>query len=362
MRIRCSKGLKISSFLGHFFVRSTDLLALPACDADKSFSVEIQHEETVLTGQTAYIQSALLYTSSYGERRIRVHTAALPVVSDLIDLYKSSDAGAIATLMGKMAVERSLSTKLDDVRVQMQQRLAAGLREYRLLHSRGVTASGPALGAMVLPERLKSLPVLVLGLLKTTALRGSGKDVNTDERAAVGAQIVTAPVVDIVKLCYPSCYRVDDRTGDWGRPRDGEGPSGQIVLPSTAPAGLEYFDPTGAYLIDNSRIMVLWLGTNTPQQFYQEVLGAGVGPHNASTVHVEPPREGSDLSARICAVAGQMRFGRELRQEVHVVVQGTPMEAHVMPYFIEDRMSIAGGLPGYLDWMMQLQKQVVAKQ
>ena len=42
------------------------LLPLP-----QSFAVEIQHEETLLTGQVAYIQSALLYTSSNGERRIR---------------------------------------------------------------------------------------------------------------------------------------------------------------------------------------------------------------------------------------------------------------------------------------------------
>ena len=35
MRIRCSKGLHIAAFFGHFFIRSTDLLALPACDSDK---------------------------------------------------------------------------------------------------------------------------------------------------------------------------------------------------------------------------------------------------------------------------------------------------------------------------------------
>jgi len=29
MRIRCSKGIRINSFHGHFFIRSTDLLALP---------------------------------------------------------------------------------------------------------------------------------------------------------------------------------------------------------------------------------------------------------------------------------------------------------------------------------------------
>jgi len=48
MRIRCSRGLRISSFHGHFFNRSTDLLALPTCDPDKTFAVQIAHEETMV--------------------------------------------------------------------------------------------------------------------------------------------------------------------------------------------------------------------------------------------------------------------------------------------------------------------------
>ena len=35
MRIRSSKGLRISSFHGHFFIRSTDLLALPQVTAPR---------------------------------------------------------------------------------------------------------------------------------------------------------------------------------------------------------------------------------------------------------------------------------------------------------------------------------------
>lgn len=109
MRIRCSRGLKISSFHGHFFnrrcglqgaertpcmcqapprriarvpthtaplpacvaARSTDLLALPTCDPDKAFAVQIGHEETMVNGPVAFVQCALLHTSSNGERRIR---------------------------------------------------------------------------------------------------------------------------------------------------------------------------------------------------------------------------------------------------------------------------------------------------
>jgi hypothetical protein len=50
---------------------STDLLALPTCDPDKSFAVQIGHEETMVNGPVAYVQCALLHTSSNGERRIR---------------------------------------------------------------------------------------------------------------------------------------------------------------------------------------------------------------------------------------------------------------------------------------------------
>ena len=51
--------------------RSSDLLALPICDPDKSFAVQIAHEENLVSGPVAYVQCALLYTSSNGERRIR---------------------------------------------------------------------------------------------------------------------------------------------------------------------------------------------------------------------------------------------------------------------------------------------------
>jgi protein transport protein SEC24 len=43
MRIRCSKGLRISSFHGHFLNKSTDLLGLPTCDPDKTFAVQVGH-------------------------------------------------------------------------------------------------------------------------------------------------------------------------------------------------------------------------------------------------------------------------------------------------------------------------------
>ena len=49
MRIRCSKGLKIAAHHGNFFIRSTDLLAIPNTDEDKAFAFQLSVTEN-LTG------------------------------------------------------------------------------------------------------------------------------------------------------------------------------------------------------------------------------------------------------------------------------------------------------------------------
>ncbi|VAH24347.1 unnamed protein product [Triticum turgidum subsp. durum] len=60
MRIRCGKGVRFTTYHGHFMLRSTDLLALPAVDSDKAFAMQLSLEETLMTTQTVYFQVALL--------------------------------------------------------------------------------------------------------------------------------------------------------------------------------------------------------------------------------------------------------------------------------------------------------------
>jgi hypothetical protein len=64
-------GCRLKRTSAHVCCRSTDLLALPTCDPDKTFAVQISHEETMVSGPVSFVQCALLHTSSSGERRIR---------------------------------------------------------------------------------------------------------------------------------------------------------------------------------------------------------------------------------------------------------------------------------------------------
>ena len=76
-----SVGLALHTFHGNCFVRSIDLLALPNVNPDHSFAIQLSYEESLDDVEVAFLQSALLYTSVRGERRIRVATIALPVTT-----------------------------------------------------------------------------------------------------------------------------------------------------------------------------------------------------------------------------------------------------------------------------------------
>lgn len=52
----------------------------------------------------------------------RVHTLMLPVVTDIGELYRTADGGAMASLIAKLAIEKSYQSKLDETRSAVQVR------------------------------------------------------------------------------------------------------------------------------------------------------------------------------------------------------------------------------------------------
>lgn len=105
-----------------------------------------------------------------GERRIRVVTLALPTTNNLSDVFASADQVAIATLLANKAVERSITHKLEDARDALFSKMMDILGAYKT----SMTAAGAGASAqLAIPENLKLLPVLVLGLLKNVGDRGT---------------------------------------------------------------------------------------------------------------------------------------------------------------------------------------------
>lgn len=113
IRIRSSRNLRMSAFYGNFFIRSSDLLALPNVPRDQDYVVEVTMEDG-LNVPTICFQTALLHTSCTGERRIRVTTTCLPVTNSVSELYASANQQAITAFLavkGMLKLHLFLKTK-----------------------------------------------------------------------------------------------------------------------------------------------------------------------------------------------------------------------------------------------------------
>uniref|UniRef100_A0A8C1WRF4 SEC24 homolog B, COPII coat complex component n=1 Tax=Cyprinus carpio TaxID=7962 RepID=A0A8C1WRF4_CYPCA len=195
MRIRCTKGLSIHTFHGNFFVRSTDLLSLANVNPDSGFAVQMSIEESLADTSLACFQAALLYTSSKGKRRIRVHTLCLPVVSQLSEVFAGADIQAITCLLANMAIDRSISSSLSDARDALVNAVVDCLTAYRANGS-NIQPSG-----LITPAALRLFPLYVLALLKQKALR-TGTSTRLDERVFSMCELKSQPLYQIMRMVH----------------------------------------------------------------------------------------------------------------------------------------------------------------
>ncbi|KAJ6311659.1 hypothetical protein OIU77_013420 [Salix suchowensis] len=346
MRIRCGKGVRFTSYHGNFMLRSTDLLALPAVDCDKAYGAQLSLEETLLTSKTVYFQVVLLYTASCGERRIRIHTAAVPVVADLGEMYRHADTGAIVSLFARLAIEKSLSYKLEDARSSVQLRIVKALREYRNLYAMQHRLGG----RMIYPEPLKFLPLYGLALCKSVALRGGYADVQLDDRCAAGFTMMALPVKKMLKLLYPSLVRVDEYLL-----KPSAQANGFENIMKRLPLTIESLDSRGLYVYDDGFRFVVWFGRMFSPDAALNLLGQDAAVEFSK---VALGKHETEMSRKLMGLLKKLRDSDpSYYQLCNLVRQGEqPREGYLLlTNLVEDQI---GGVSGYSDWMVQIHRQV----
>ncbi|EYC40978.1 hypothetical protein Y032_0587g344 [Ancylostoma ceylanicum] len=256
LRIRCSRGLSLSTFYGNFFVRSTDLLALANVNPDSAIAVQVALEEKLST--SVCFQAALLYTSSKGDRRIRVHTMCLPTTADLAQVYNNFDLKATVSLIAKIGVDRSLTgSPLSDSREAIVNAVVDSLGAYQKTMRQGRA------GGLLAPRQghLRLFPLYALAMLKHTSFC-AGRSIKLDDRVAAMLMLRFCPLEQILSEFYPQMYRINEilqfDEGKW---------------PTALPLSFEYISRDGIYLIEAGSALYLYVSSNAGAQLLQDLFG-----------------------------------------------------------------------------------------
>ncbi|XP_043925169.1 protein transport protein Sec24A [Protopterus annectens] len=343
MRIRCTKGLSIHTFHGNFFVRSTDLLSLPNVNPDAGFAVQMSIEDNLTDLPVVSFQAALLYTSSKGERRIRVHTLCLPVVASLADVYAGADIQAVSGLLASMAVDRSVSSSLGDARDALVNAVIDSLSSYR---SSVLSVQQPGL---IAPFSMRLFPLYVLALLKQKAFR-TGTSTRLDDRVFAMCQMKSQPLAYLMPMIHPNLYRIDNLTEEDSLHVDDK----TVPQPPILQLAVENLSRDGAYLMDAGSVLYLYVGRNCGQLFLRNVLGISnyaLIPQNM----VELPDLDTPESVRTVAFIAWLREQRPFFPVLHVMRDDSPLKMSFLQNMVEDRTESA---LSYYEFLLHIQQQV----
>nr|GAT57329.1 protein transporter SEC24 [Mycena chlorophos] len=347
-RVRASRGIRMASFHGNFFVRSTDLLAMPTVPQNQSYAIELEIEDT-LTAPFVVIQTGMLHTTCFGERRLRVITTAYPTTANLSELFGSADQIALATLFANKAVERSLSYRLEDARDYIFKRLT----DIFIAYKTSMTAAGAGASAqLAFADNLKMLPVLTLALLKNVGIRQSAQ-IPPDIRAYSQALLTSLPSQLLIPYLYPSFYSLHTMPPEAGT----VGEHG-VIMPPPLPLTSERLERHGLFLIEDGQTIFLFVGRDAVPQLIMDVFGLPNYEALRGGKTTLPVLE-NEFSQRVNAI---IQKTREMRRGVYyphlyVVKEDgePPLKLWALSALIQDR---ADALPSYQQFVNTIKEKV----
>ncbi|XP_042467739.1 protein transport protein Sec24-like At4g32640 isoform X1 [Zingiber officinale] len=339
MRVRCSQGLQVQEYAGSFCKRIPTDIDLPAIDCEKTIMVTFKHDDKFQENSECAFQCALLYTTVYGERRIRVINLSLPCTSMLTNLFRTADLDTQFACILKQAASSIPVNSLSQVREQITNLCINILHAYRKF-----CATVSSSGQLILPEALKLLPLYTLALVKSIGLRNDGR---FDDRSYWASHVMSLSISLAVPLVYPRMISIHDLTA---KENDGSLSSSNIPLSS------EHINDDGIYLLENGEDCLIYVGNMVNPDTLQKLFG--VTSVDGLPTQLVLQQFDNDLSEKLSDVMNEIRQQRCSYLRLRLCKKGDPSGMHFMSYMIEDKT--AGGL-SYVEFLVHVHRQIQTK-
>lgn len=360
MVVRCSAGLKVAEYYGNYYYRRPHEMELPSIDCDKTFGIRLEYEGKLEDKSEACLQCALLYTTSKGQRRIRIHTISVPVTATMANIFRFSDLDTIINLSLKQAVKQF---KGGGTSPQVAQGALVEACVESLFIYRKYCASPSSSGQLILPEPLKLLPLFTLGLIKNPLMQTG---LPADQRAYLFSVICSMPTSVCVAFVVPRLFSLVNM------PENAciLGQDGRVHVPTSLTLNTESIHSDGLYLLDNGRCIYLWIGENLDPHVLSEVFA--VDPMQARSQHLRVTATADPLSqaSRVRLLIDELRKNKPAFENLQIVMQShggrvdTLDEKMFFSLMLEDGVEKGTKNPcqmSYVDFLCHIHKKIQRK-
>ncbi|KAL0290379.1 UNVERIFIED_CONTAM: protein transport protein Sec24-like CEF [Sesamum calycinum] len=339
MRVRCSQGIQVQEYSGNFCRRIPTDVDLPAIDCDKTIMVSLKHDDKLQEGTECAFQCALLYTTVYGQRRIRVSTLSLPCTNMLSNLFRSADLDTQFACITKQVASEIPSAPLAQVRDQATSICVNILYSYRKF-----CATVSSSGQLILPEALKLLPLYTLALMKSTGLRSEGR---IDDRSFWINHVSPLPTPLIIPLVYPRMIAIHDLD---------EKELDDSTIPSPIPLSSEHITDEGIYLLENGEDCLICVGNSVQSSSLQQLFGISSVEEISSQFTLQ--QYDNPLSKKLNAIVNEIRRQRCSYLRLKFCKKGDPSGMTFFSHMVEDKTQ--SGL-SYVEYLVHIHRQIQSK-
>lgn len=337
LKVRCSNGIGIKSYYGNYYQQNNDDIDLSGVDSDSTFFVELKHD-TEIQNQFVYFQCAILYTSQYGERLIRVHNLKLNVTNQVEKVFKYSDMDTHLLAISRFASNLIIKNRdaLDIVRRFITERVIHILTMYRKEVSKSSNST-----QLVLPDSLKLLPIYSLGLIKSNAFK-SGLDISIDERISNIYHLSRITIEKLIPFCYPllfSLTNMPDKVISFDK--------SEYPLPPQLNLSASKISQDGLYLLNDSKNTFIWIGKKCSKEYLDSLFNLSFEDIKSDSIlNIDH----SEFSNRVLEILS------ELKCQKLIICKSGVNESLFYSKLIEDRT--VSGTQSYVEYLCYLHKEI----
>ena len=348
MKVRCSNGLQVSAYHGNFLQHTFGAdLEFGTIDADKALGVIFSYDGKLNPSLDAHFQSALLYTTTNGERRVRCSNVVASVSDGAIEGMKFVDQDAVTNTIAREAASRISERSLKDIRSALTEKTVDVLAGYR----KNFSGSHPP-GQLVLPENLKEISMYMLGLMKSRAFKGGREP--TDRRVHDVRMMKSMGPTEMSFYLYPRIYAIHNLVEQDGFANE----KGYLRMPISIRASFSKIEEGGAYIVDNGQVCLLWLHAQVSPNLLEDLFG----PEYTELQNLDPfmsqlPVLETRLNAQVRNILQYLEGTRGSKAlTIQLARQGLDgAEFEFARLLYEDRNNEA---QSYVDWLVHLHRQI----